>query len=42
MPRTGDRTLGETLKKIHSFSVMDKDRKEAERALDELGVSTNE
>ncbi|MFW3146050.1 MAG: hypothetical protein ACMUIE_04485 [Thermoplasmatota archaeon] len=38
MGLTGDRTVGETLKRLHEFSNIKKDRKAAEDALRTLGV----
>ncbi len=38
MALTGDPSLAETLDRIHSYSSVEEDRKEAERALRELGI----
>ncbi|MGA1847794.1 MAG: hypothetical protein ACMUHB_00510 [Thermoplasmatota archaeon] len=38
MARTGDPSMAETLERIQSYSSVEEDRKEAERALRELGI----
>jgi hypothetical protein len=38
MALTGDAALSETLRRIHNYSSVDEDRKEAERALRDLGM----